>query len=117
MKLRQRILRIFEPKHERARMEFRQALQAMAAQAEDMTRTIRLNEGELTRWIQRHDIAVNDQQQHVIFSTFAEICEWRGPMLLGVHVCRHKDNATSNGSSGQCLEAYCPFMQGKRDAA
>ena len=98
-------------------MEFRRAMCEVAAEAEDMTRTLQMHPDALRKWLSAHDKAANDQQQHVLFSTFAEICEFRGQMLLGVHICRHKDNPTTNGVSGQCQEAHCPFINKKKDAA
>ncbi len=50
--------------------------------------------------------ASNDPQEIVQWDTFAEVCEFRGPPLMGTRFCRHPERGL-----GACGESACPRMR------
>lgn len=68
-------------------------------------KTARMIRGDLSRCV------ANDRQQVVIFSTFREICQFKGPEIAALRLCRHKDHPeAANSAYAICDEDKCPSL-------
>lgn len=81
-----------------------------AAEAKDA-----LSKFEETVRMKREDFfkreAINDKQTTVIFSTYREICYWKGPEIGGMKICRHKGHPdAANHAVCICDEDKCPTL-------
>lgn len=90
---------------ERRRPKMKAAAAALDESIDRLNKTVRLKSSIL---------ASNDPQQVVQFSTFTEICTFKGPHLAGQNICRHPD---CKASITMCAQENCPFMAGKKAAA
>jgi len=55
-------------------------------------------------------ISANDIQRVVIFSTFADQCEYR-LVTPKYQVCKHKEHEGAGTGIAPCAESACPFMR------
>lgn len=78
----------------------------LADAIDELDRTVRLRRDDLLKMV-----AVNDAQQVVIFSTYREICESKGPEIGGMRLCRDSRHPHANDGSVQiCDERLCPRL-------
>lgn len=66
---------------------------------------------ERTSRLRREDLeraTANDAQQVVIFSTFRDICQFKGPQMAMMRFCRHPNHPDAANSVRICEEDKCP---------
>lgn len=90
---------------DRRKPRMKQADTLMVSSIDHLDRTIRLR---------RSIRAQNDPQNIVEFSTFTEICTFKGPEIAGQTMCRHVD---FKGMPTACAQHHCPFMNKQRKTA
>lgn len=90
---------------DRRRPRMRAAESALQESIDRFEKTVRLRKSML---------AQNDPQNIVEFSTFTEICTFKGPKLGEMTICRHPD---CKRTVTACAQENCPFMNQKSRAA
>lgn len=73
------------------------------AALDELNRTVRMRRED---FMER--AAQNDHQQVVIFSTFREICQQKGPELGAIRLCRHPSHPDAANAHKICDENKCP---------
>lgn len=80
---------------------------------DNLEQTISLNMHEFSAMMSREHPA-NDVQRVVIFSTFADQCEYR-LVTPKYQVCKHKEHEGAGTGIAPCAEACCPFCKNRSD--
>lgn len=98
---------------ERRKVRMRMADDRLKAALHDLDQTVRISREQFFK----REVA-NDRQQVVTFSSYREICEFKGPEMGSVRLCRnsmHPD--ASNSALAICDEYKCPKMNAALVAA
>lgn len=93
----------------RKRKTIKEADQSLDNALDRLDQTMRMKRADFIR--EERVVAVNDSQQTVIFSTFREICRFRGSEALKVTLCRHRRHEdAANSALAVCEEGKCPLI-------
>lgn len=90
---------------DRRRPRMKAAESALQESIERFEKTVRLRKSML---------AQNDPQNIVEFSTFTEICTFKGPQMGEIRICRHPD---CKRTLTACAQENCPIMNQKSRVA
>lgn len=83
-------------RHEQADAEYRDALS-------NFEQTVRMKREDFFK------CQMEEVRQTIVFSTYREICQQRGPEIMGLRLCRHKQHPDAKDvAHAICDENKCP---------
>ena len=115
MKLHQRFLRLFDPKGESDRRDYRETAALAMAEVEDLNKTISMKSSNFIAMMQNsreHELTIvaNGASKTVEFITFAEICRFHySPKDSLMSLCKNPKHEAAQSGIAPCQRAVCPF--------